>query len=168
MGLLADVALAMESNLAVMVTLSSEMDRLEKRLQESLETRPEYDLRRSVPGIGRILAAVIVLETGNIERFEAVGHFASYARGVDSQRIRNGKKKGEGNARNGNRYLAWAFVEAANFAQRFRAEAKRFHERKKARTNTAVATKALAHKLTRACYPLLKEGKPFDVKRCFA
>ena len=47
-------------------------------------------------------------------------------------------------------------------------EAKRFHERKKAKTNNVVATKALAHKLARACYHILKEGKPFDVTRCFA
>jgi transposase len=168
MRLPADVALAMGSNRAVITPLSSEIDRLEKRLQESLEARPEYDLLMSVPGIGRILAAVILLEIGSIERFDAVGHFASYARCVDSQRISNGKKKGEGNARNGNKYLAWAFVEAANFAQRFCVEAKRFYERKKAKANTAVATKALAHKLARACYHMLKEGKPFDVKRCFA
>jgi transposase len=168
MDLPADVALAMESNLAVIVTLSREIERLEKRLQESLGTRPEYDLLTSVPGIGRILAAVIVLETGSIDRFEAVGHFASYARCVDSERISNGKKKGEGNVKNGNKYLAWAFVEAARFALRFSAEAKRFYERKKAQTNTAVATKALAHKLARACYHMLKGGRPFDVKRCFA
>jgi len=80
----------------------------------------------------------------------------------------NGKKKGEGNTKNGNKYLAWAFVEAANFALRFNAEAKRFYERKKAKTNTAVATKALAHKLARACYHMLKENKPFDGTRCFA
>jgi hypothetical protein len=59
-------------------------------------------------------------------------------------------------------------VEAANFAHRYGAEARRFYERKKARTNGIVATKALAHKLARACYHMLKENKPFDVKRCFA
>jgi transposase len=52
-----------------------------------------------------------------------------------------------GNTKNGNKYLAWAFVEAANFALRFNTEAKRFYVRKKARTNTAVAIKVLAHKL---------------------
>jgi transposase len=168
MGLPQDVALAVESNLAVIVTLSGEIKRLEKRLQESVGHRPEYALLTSIPGIGLILAAVILLETGSIERFDAVGRFASYARCVDSERISNGKKKGEGNVKNGNKYLAWAFVEAAHFAMRFCAEAKRFYERKKARTNPAVATKALAHKLARACYHMLKEGKPFDVKRCFA
>lgn len=168
MGLPLDIALAIKSNLAVIVTLCTEIDLLEKRLQESMEARPEYGLLTNVPGIGRILATIIVLETGSIDRFAAVGNFASYARCVDSQCFSNGKKKGEGNAKNGNKYLAWAFVEAANFALRFNAEAKRFYERKKARTNTVVAIKALAHKLARACFHILKERKPFDVTRCFA
>ena len=105
---------------------------------------------------------------GAIERFESVGDYASYARCVDSVHTSNNKKKGEGNRRNGNKYLAWAFIEAANMARRWCAEAKRFYERKKARTNAVVATKALAHKLARACYHMLKENQPFDVKRCFA
>jgi transposase len=86
---------------------------------------------------------------------------------VDSRRESNGKKKGEGNAKNGNNYLAWAFVEAANFALRYCPEAKRFYERKKRKTNGIVALKAIAHKLARACYHMLREQKPFDVQRCF-
>lgn len=168
MGLPADVALAIKSNLAVIVTLSDQIEQLEKRLQQSMQERPEHALLTSVPGIGRILATVIVLETGPIERFAAVGNYASYARCVDSQHISNGKKKGEGNVKNGNKYLVWAFVEAANFALRFNAQAKRFYERKKAKTNSIVATKALAHKLARACYHIMKERKAFDVTRCFA
>lgn len=164
----ADVGLAIKSNLAVVITLSEQIGLLEKRLQEALDERPEYSLLTSVPGIGRILASVILLEVGPIDRFATVGNFASYARCVDSQHMSNGKKKGEGNTRNGNKYLSWAFVEAAYYAQRFSAEAKRFYERKKAKTNTAVATKALAHKLARACYHMLKERKPFDAGRCFA
>ena len=80
----------------------------------------------------------------------------SYARCVDSVRTSNRKKKGEGNVKNGNNYLAWAFVEAANFAVRLCPEAKRFYEPKKARTNNIVATKALARELARACYHILK------------
>ena len=168
MGLPADVGLAVQSNLAVITTLGAQIDLLEKRLQERVGERPDYALLTSVPGIGRILATIILLETGPIDRFAAVGNFASYARCVDSQHTSNGKKKGEGNTKNGNKYLAWAFVEAANFALRFCPEAKRFYERKKAKTNTVVAIKALAHKLARACFHILKEKKPFDVTRCFA
>lgn len=168
MPLAADVGLAMKSNIAVIATLQSQIDILEKRLQQRVKPRPQYGLLTSVPGIGQTLATVILLETGPIERFAEVGNFASYARCVDSVHTSNRRKKGEGNVKNGNKYLAWAFVEAANFAKRFCPEAKRFYERKKAKTNNIVATKALAHKLARACYHILKEGKPFDVTRCFA
>ena len=59
------------------------------------------------------------------------------------------------------------FAAAGNFALRYCVEAKRFYERKKAKTNNVVAIKALAHKLARACFHILKERKPFDVTRCF-
>lgn len=63
--------------------------------------------------------------------------------------------------------MSWAFVEAANFAMRYCPEAQRFYVRKKAKTNSIVAIKALAHKLARACFHILKERKPFEVARCF-
>ncbi|MEX3842331.1 IS110 family transposase [Paraburkholderia sp. BR10882] len=163
-----DVELALRANVAVITTLSAQIAIVEKRLQEKVAPDAHYDLLTTVPGIGQTLATVILLEVGTIERFASAGNFASYARCVDSQRISNGKKKGEGNTKNGNPYLSWAFIEAANFALRFSAEAKQFYERKKARTNTVVARKALAHKLALACFHMLKERKPFDVTRCFA
>jgi transposase len=168
LGLAADVALAVQANLAVIATLNLEIGRLEARLLEGAKLRPDYVRLKSIPGIGEVLAIVIMLETGDVTRFTRVGNFASYARCVDSARYSNGKKKGEGNTKNGNAYLVWAFIEAANFARRFNNEARRFFERKKAKTNSIVATKALAHNLARASYHMLKEGQPFDVKRCFA
>jgi transposase len=163
-----DVTLAMSANVAVIQTLNAQIAKLEARLREEVRPRDEFKVLTTSPGIGEILATTIMLETGTVERFAGVGNFASYARCVDSKRISNGKKKGQGNVKNGNRYLAWAFIEAAHFARRYCPEAKRFYERKKAHTNTIVASKALAHKLARACYHMLKERKPFDVKRCFS
>jgi transposase len=168
MGMPDDVALAIKANVTVIQTLSAQIGLIERRLQERVKVRPDYGLLTSVPGIGRILATTILLETGPIDRFASVGHFASYARCVDSQRISNGKKKGEGNTKNGNKYLAWAFVEAAHFALRYCAQAQRFYERKKSKTNNVVAIKALAHKLARASFHVLKERQPFELTRCFA
>ena len=82
--------------------------------------------------------------------------------------VSNGKKKGEGNRKNGNQYLSWAFVEAAHFALRYSEPAKHYYERKRAKTNVAVATKALAHKLARARFHMLNDGQDFDAGRCFA
>ena len=163
-----EVTLAIQANVGVIRTLNQEIERLERRLQERVTLRPEFALLKSTPGIGETLATTIMLETGTVSRFAAVGNFSSYCRCVDSAKVSNGKKKGEGNVKNGNKYLAWAFVEAANFAVRFCPEAKRFYERKKARTNGIVAIKAVAHKLARACYHMLREQKPFELRRCFA
>ncbi len=116
----------------------------------------------SVAGVGEILALTVMYETGDIRRFPAVGNYASYCRCVDSRRLSHGKKKGEGNKRNGNRYLSWAFVEAANFAVRFEPQARRFFERKRAKKNRALAIRALANKLARASYFVMRDQKPFN------
>jgi transposase len=166
-GFAPDVTLAMQANLAVMQTLQEEIEIIEKRLMERVKLHPDYALLNSVPGIGPVLASTIMLETGTISRFAEVGNFSSYCRCVDSRRESNRRKKGEGNTKNGNKYLAWAFVEAANFAIRSCPEARRFYERKKRARNRIVAIKALAHKLARACYHMLREHKPFEIARCF-
>jgi len=167
-GLSEDVTCSLAANVAVIQALTAEIGKLEARLRQRVRLRPQFRVLFTAPGIGEVLATTIMLETGPIERFAAVGNFASYARCVDSKHLSNGKKKGQGNVRNGNRHLAWAFIEAANFARRYCPEARRFHDRKRTQTNGIVATKALAHKLARACYHMLKDGQPFDVKRCFA
>ncbi len=157
----------MQANLTVMLTLQKEIRVIEKRLMEQVKLDPDYALLNSVPGIGPVLATTIMLETGAISRFTKVGNFSSYCRCVDSRRESNSRKKGEGNTKNGNKYLAWAFVEAANFAIRSCPQARRFYERKKHARNRIVAIKALAHKLARACYHMLREHKPFEINRCF-
>jgi len=162
-----DVSLAVEANRAVSQTLSQQIEALEKRLQQRVILRPEYRLLKTVPGIGEVLATTIMLETGTISRFTRVGNFSSYCRCVESLKESNGKRKGEGNTRNGNKYLAWAFVEAANFALRCCPQARSFYDRKKSRSNRILALKALAHKLARACYHMLQDQKPFDVHLCF-
>lgn len=168
LGLSSDVALAMKSNVAIITALNTQIGLLEHRLLAGASSLPEYALLKTIPGIGEVLAIVILLEAGDITRFAQVGNFASYARCVSSAHLSNGKKKGQGNTRNGNAYLVWAFIEAANFARRFCTEANAFYEKKKARTNGVLATKALAHKLARASYHILKDKRAFEVKRCFA
>lgn len=160
--------LGLKAHVAVMQALQVQIDSLEKVLAKHCRTEPGYRLLKTVDGIGEILATVILLETGSIERFADVGNYASYCRCVGSAHVSNGKKKGEGNTKNGNRYLAWAFVEAANFAVRYCEAARRFYQRKKAKRNSTVAIKAVAHKLARACYHMLKTNQAFSVERCFA
>ena len=163
-----NLALAVNATLAVMRSQASMIDLLEKAVKQRIKLRPEFKPLLSVSGIGDILGLTIWLESGDIHRFKRVGNYASYCRCVNSTRITNGKKKGQGNRKNGNKYLAWAYVEAANFAVRYNPRIKRYYQRKSARTNGIVAIKTVAHKLARACYYILRDQVTFDVNKAFA
>jgi transposase len=168
-GLLPDAerALAVTSTLAVMHCLADQITLLERAVKERVKLRPAFRQLLTVSGIGDILALTIMLETGEIGRFATVGTFASYCRCVGSDKLSNGKRKGQGNTKNGNKYLAWAFVEAANFAVRYNPQIKGYYQRKKAKTNGVVAIKAVAHKLARACYYVMRDQVPFETAKAF-
>ena len=161
-------ALALRSNLSVMRCLDEQVHGLERALLPRARLKPDFKLLLSVAGVGNILGMTIMYEMGTVERFAKVGRLSSYARCVESSKWSNYKKKGSGNRKNGNRYLAWAFVEAAHHAIRHSEAVQRFYNRKKAKTNGVVAVKAVAHKLARACYHVLKDQVPFEEARAFA
>jgi transposase len=161
-------ALAVQATLLPMRGQEAAIDLLEREALARVRLRPAYRHLQSVSGIGQVLGLTIMLETGPIERFAAAGHYASYCRCVGSERLSNGKRKGRGNTKNGNKYLAWAYLEAANFAVRYNAAINRYYQRKRAKSNGVVAIKTVAHKLARACYHMLREGTDFDVAKAFA
>lgn len=163
-----DVALSITSNLAVLGVLGEEIDRLEAAALSRGRLKSEFAPLLTVGGIGKVLALTIMLEVGDIGRFAGPGNFASYCRCVTSKRISNAKKKGAGNRKCGNKHLSWAFVEAATFAIRWQPLARRYYDRKAAKTNQIVARKAIAHKLARACYYVMRDQVAFSSERCFA
>ena len=163
-----DRTLALRSNLAVMRCLDEQVNAFERTVLGRARLKPAFEKLLTVTGIGNILGMTIMYEAATMERFAKVGQFASYARCVQSSRWSNGRKKDEGNRKNGNKYLAWAFVEAAHFAVRYSERVRRFYDRKKAKKNGAVATKAVAHKLARACYHVLRDQVPFKEELAFA
>ena len=130
MALLEEQKEALKANLAVMKCIDQEVERLERSVLAKVKLREDYKALKTVSGVGVVLALTIALETGDIGRFAGPGNFASYARMVVSRRESNGKKKGEGNAKCGNRYLAWAFIEAVHFAVRYDATIKRRYQKK--------------------------------------
>ena len=124
----------------LMGQLQESIAKIEKHILATAGEWKTFQRVQDVPGIGKILGLTIALETGQPQRFASAGNFASYCRCVKSLRQSNSKKKGENNRKCGNRYLAWAFVEAAHFACRHDERCRRFYERKKQQTNPVVAT----------------------------
>jgi len=147
--------------------LSERIKEIEKAVMSQVKLRPEFRHLQTLPGIGKILGLTIMLEVGDINRFPEVGDYSSYCRCVKSDRESNRKKKGEGNRKNGNKYLGWAYVEAANFAIRFYPEARSFYQRKKSTTNGIVGIKALSNKLARASYYVMRDQVPYDANHLF-
>lgn len=161
------VRLSAKANISAIGFLKKRIEEIEKVVLSTMKLLPEFQKLKTVTGIENILALTISLETGNINRFPKVGNFTSYCRCVSAQRLTNEKKKGEGNRKNGNKYLGWAFVEAANYAKRYCPYARSFYQRKAARTNKIVAIKALAHKLARASYFLMRDRVDYNPKKAF-
>ena len=140
---------------------------VENKLINKAANNTQYRNLMTIPGIGPILSLTIVLETGPVERFKQVGNYASYCRKVESKWKSNNKNKGKGNKRNGNKYLAWAFSEAAEHARMFHQQTKRYFEQKMAKTNQMTAHGALAHKIARAAYYIMRDNVPFEPKKMF-
>ncbi len=163
-----EVTLAVTSTLAVLRCVDEQIATLEQAIKAQVALRPAFRQVLTIAGVGQTLALTIMLEAGEIHRFPTVGQWASYCRCVGSTKLSNGKRKGRGNTKNGNKYLAWAFVEAANHAVRYYPPIRRFYDRKASQTKRVVAIKAVAHKLARACYYVLRDQVPFEIDKAFA
>jgi transposase len=155
---------------AVRCEIRLQTDLLDRWIVSELKQHSKLTLSKicAIPGIGVVLGPMILLETGPIGRFASVGNYASYCRMVDTRRLSNDKRKGRGNRKSGNGHLCWAYIEAANFAVRFSPTIRRWFDRKLSQVKLRViAIKAVAHKLARAVYFMLRDDKPFDVDRGF-
>ena len=159
--------LAARNSLSIMKFLTEKIRLIEREVLSQVKLREAFAPLLTVPGIGTILGQTIMLEVGDIGRFPKVGNYSSYCRCVKSERLSNGKKKGVGNTKNGNKYLSWAYVEAVHHAIRSYPYAKSFYQRKKAKTNGIVAVKALSNKLCRASYYVMRDRVPFDQEKLF-
>jgi transposase len=147
--------------------LGQSIKRIERAVLGYAREIPLYQKLVTIPGIGKILGMTITMEVGDISRFKTDGDFASYCRLVDARHLSNGKQKAENNRKCGNKYLSWAFVEAANFARRRDEDCRRWHDRKAAKRMKVIATKALACKLAKAAWHTMAHQCPYDPARMF-
>jgi transposase len=148
--------------------LTRQIKRIETAIESRVELKPSYTKLLSVFGIGQILALTIMLETGPISRFAKVGNYVSYCRKVSSKWLSNDKIKGKGNKKSGNKYLAWAYSEAAEHARRSYSQARAYYNRKMQKTNFMAAHNALAHKLARAAYYVMRDQVLFIPEKTFS
>ena len=162
-----EMRVAVAASVGLISHLENEIKGIEAMITRKLKVRKEFIKLLTMPGIGQILGLTIMLEVGHIDRFPTVGDYSSYCRCVRSIRTSNGKITGYGNRKSGNKYLSWAYVEAANYARRFHEAVRSYYEKKLARTNRIVAIKAVSHKLARASYYVMRDNVDYDQARLF-
>jgi len=161
------VAKTIEADLILLNHYDSVINDVENYLQRRVKEHDynTFYLLRSIYGVGKILALVMLYEIHDIRRFERVQHFTSYTRLVKPRKESDGKVKGGSNKKMGNAYLKWAFNEAVLLLIRESEEVKQLHMKLKNKHGKKVALAILAHKLGRAVYYMLTHKKVFDVDK---
>jgi transposase len=166
----ASVKKNVELDLALLDTYDEHIREVELYLTRTAKVDDPQAFGRllSVPGVGKVLALVLLYEVHDIRRFPEVGQFLSYARLVRCSHESAGKKQGTGGNKIGNAHLKWAFSEATCLLLRESDQAKQWLARREKKYGKARALGALAARLGRAVYHLLRKQQAFDVQRFFA
>jgi transposase len=160
---------SVEVDLALVAFMNQLLNKLEYHIEKTARHHDYHSLYllRSIPGVGQILAMVIVYEVHDINRFARVQDFSSYARLIRPTKESDGKWAGRSNKKIGNHHLKWAIKEAAVIMLRDSAQAKYYVAKLMHKYNKGKAMGIFTHKLGRAIYFMLKNKKAFDMKKFF-
>src|SRR5262249_6562646 len=155
------------ANLALVERLDGLIGELELYLTRTakVDDVQTYHRLRTIPGVGPVLALILLYELHDVQRFDSAGPFLSYARLVRCQHESAGKKLGGGGKKIGNAHLRWAFAEAACLFLRASERAKRWKQKQAAQRGEGKALAILAAKLGRAVYHMLRKREAFDEER---
>jgi transposase len=154
-------------DLNIVECMNRELFHVERYIeQQAKQHNPQdYDLLRSIPGVGQILALTIIYEVGNIDRFESVQKFASYSLLIKCKAESAGKSYGSQGNKIGNSHLKWAFSQTTPLYLRNNPAANRYLKKLQKRMSKGKALSALTHKLGRCIYYMLKNKRLFDETR---
>ena len=161
------VRFMLDADVTVVEQLDTTITKLESHLirHAKVDDPIRFQLLKTIPGVGPVLALVMLYEVHDIDRFEGIGQFVSYARLVACEHESAGKKLGTGGRKIGNAHLKWAFGEAAALMIRTTDEAKAFMEKMTKQRGKARAVALLASKIGRAVYWMMKRKQPFDAEK---
>ena len=167
MDLLDEQKQALKANLAVMNCIDGQVDELERSILTKVKLREDYQALKTVSGIGEILAMTIALEVGRHRPFRRPRQLRLLCpHGGQPARIER-QEEGRRQRQVRQQVFGVGVHRSAHFAVRYDATIKRWYQKKCASSLSVVAIKAVAHKLARACYHVIKDGTPFDAAKAF-
>jgi transposase len=155
------------ADLTVIDQLDEQIAVLERHLTRTakVDDIQTYHRLQTIPGVGVVLALVLLYEIHDIKRFASAGQFLSYCRLVRCEHESNGKVLGVGGRKIGNSQLRWAFGEAACLFLRSSERAKAWKQKQVKKRGEGKTLAILAAKLARAVYHLWRKGEAFDETR---
>ena len=161
------ICLSVASDIRVMNDMDQMIDVLESKIVEQAKhhDRTAFELLKTIPGVGDILALTILYEVHTISRFPSPQKFSSYCRLVRPERSSGGKSLGGGNSKIGNPELKWAFTQILIHGQLHSPLLKSYHERMKRKHGVAKAKTIAGHRFAIAVFHMLKNGKEYDEKK---
>lgn len=154
--------LLLRQDLQLHAQLERSVRELEKDLQGRLADSEDLKLLQSIPGLGRITAAMVLSEIDGIERFASSDKLCAYAGLVPSTRSSGGRTYHGRMLKERNAWLQWALIEAAWVAVGCSSYFGGFYHQHKARgkkPNTAIAI--TAHRMAQIVWRVLKQRRPF-------
>ena len=165
--------LAIEHGLDRIEALDLEVAFWEERIEELAGRLPEVGhLKKEMPGIGPILAATIIAETGPISRFPHPKAYAGYTGLTPAERSSAGIQRNGSITKEGSPALRWALVQAVmgclrckngpgvNVGHWVRGMQKKLGSKKKGQV-------AVARKMAEAIWRLFALGECFDLRKPF-
>jgi transposase len=165
-----EVRKSVEVDLAAIASLNQILNQLEWHIEKTAEQHDYHTLYllRSIPGVGLILALVMLYEIQDIKRFPSVQDFSSYARLIKPVKTSDGKWAGKSNGKIGNHHLKWACNEAAILMLRESEKAKQYVAKLERKYNKGKALGIFTHKIGRTVYFILKNKEAFNMEKFFS
>jgi len=160
---------SVEKQLQLLDDVEDQIKESEQQIKAVVQETPAMQLLMTLPGVGMILAVVIAMEVGDVARFSGPDRLASYAGTVPRVKASGGKIFLGRVRPDVNRYLKWAYVEAANTIVLFHKRWTGRHTvglymRLREKRGHAKAVVAVARHLAEATYWVLKKGEPYKEK----
>jgi transposase len=157
---------SVEVQLKLLDQVNEHLKKCEEQIKSVVEQTPMMKRLMTMPGVGSILAVVIALEIGDVRRFGGPERLASYSGTVPRIKSSGGKSHYGKIRSDVNRYLKWAFVEAANVVVANRnswsdRHVSRLYRRIMQRKGHSKAVVAIARHLAEAAYWILRRDEPY-------
>ena len=156
---------AVKGYLTLIDTLTPLVRSLDTELRKEIAGDKQLALLVSIPGIGTVLSQLIMAEIGDIARFRSSGKLASYAGMVPSLHQSGTMRHLGPITKRGNKYLRWAFVEAAHVAIRIDPYLGAYYQKMRQKKGAPSAITAVAHKLLTYAYQVLSKNEPYQYKK---